>query len=79
MDPDIKGPVLSCRWGEIAVRESSDRADADWVLCDEATDEEIPIWPSDVPEVVAMLEAFADKQSQAVEATSQAQCEVNQK
>lgn len=58
-DTDSHRP-LTALYDELAIVES-DRKDADWVLRDTETGEEIPIWPQEVPEMVALLEAFEER------------------
>lgn len=49
---------LSALNDEIAVELADHRDDCSWVLTDATTGEEVPVWPSEVDEMVALLNAF---------------------
>ena len=44
--------------GGLVIEDSDNIDGAEWELCDTQLGLSIPIWPSEVPDMIAMLEAF---------------------
>lgn len=53
-----RGKLLSALNGSLVIEELSEDEDAEWALRDTHSGDTIEVWPSEVPEMVTLLNAF---------------------